>query len=432
MSVPVVTAVTDSGWEARLIAALERTPAGVRVVRRCVDVADLLTVAGTATARVALVSADLRRLDADTVVRLAAAGISTVGVAPAGDTDAEARLRRLGADEVVTTDADAVVVAAALGRAAAATPRPPVDYARAAAAGAAAEAPPAPAPSEPGPDGRLIAVWGPTGAPGRTTVAVGVAAEAAALGARTLLVDCDTYGGVVAQVLGLLDESAGLAAAARLATHGSLGGSALAGLALEVSPGLRVLTGVARADRWPELRASAVRAVLALARSLADVVVVDCGFCLEQDEELAFDTAAPRRNGATLAAVAEADEVLAVGAADPVGVHRLVRGLAELRGAAGDVAVRVVLNRVRRGVVEGDPERELGAALQRYAGVAGTAFVPYDRAACDAALAAGRTLAEAAPGSPARRALRALAAEVTGRVDSPPRRRVALARRRGG
>ena len=62
-----------------------------------------------------------------------------------------------------------------------------------------------------------MAVWGPTGAPGRTTVAVGLADEAARLGISTLLVDADVYGGVVAQVLGLLDESPGLAGAARLA-----------------------------------------------------------------------------------------------------------------------------------------------------------------------------------------------------------------------
>jgi len=35
--------------------------------------------------------------------------------------------------------------------------------------------------------------------------------------------------------------------------------------------------------------------------------VVDCGFSLEQDEELSFDTAAPRRNGATLATLLAAD-----------------------------------------------------------------------------------------------------------------------------
>ena len=63
---------------------------------------------------------------------------------------------------------------------------------------------------------------------------------------------------------------------------------------MQVRPRLRVLPGIDRADRWPELRPSAVDVVLDLARDLSAVTVVDCGFSLERDEELSFDTAAPR------------------------------------------------------------------------------------------------------------------------------------------
>ena len=89
-----------------------------------------------------------------------------------------------------------------------------------------------------------MAVWGPTGAPGRTTVAVTVAAELAASGVATLLADADVYGGVVAQVLGFLDEAPGLAAAARLANNGQLDVAALAGAAPHAAPQLRVVTRI--------------------------------------------------------------------------------------------------------------------------------------------------------------------------------------------
>ena len=182
---------------------------------------------------------------------------------------------------------------------------------------------------------RAAAGWWRSGGrparPGRTTVAVNVAAELAASGVPTLLADADVYGGVVAQVLGFLDEAPGLAAATRLANNGQLDLAALAAVAPQAAPNLRVLTGISRADRWPELRPSALEQVWLLCRSLAAVTVVDLGFCLEQDEELSFDTAAPRRNGATLATLDAADTVLAVGAADPVGMQRLVRGLTQLR-----------------------------------------------------------------------------------------------------
>ena len=154
--------------------------------------------------------------------------------------------------------------------------------------------------------------------------------------------------------------------------------------------------------------------MLDLARELAAVTVVDCGFGLEQDEELAYDTLAPRRNGATLAVLAEADVVLAVGSADPVGLARLVRGLAELDEAVPGRSPRVVVNRVRPTAVPGDAAQEVRAALARYAGVHDVVLVPHDVAGLDRALAAGRTLAEAAPDSPVRTALFDLARELGG------------------
>ena len=78
MRVPVLTAVSDARWEAALVSALERGDLGVAVVRRCVDLADLLAAASTGAARAALLSADLRRLDRDALARLAVAGVAVI------------------------------------------------------------------------------------------------------------------------------------------------------------------------------------------------------------------------------------------------------------------------------------------------------------------------------------------------------------------
>jgi Flp pilus assembly CpaE family ATPase len=86
----------------------------------------------------------------------------------------------------------------------------------------------------------------------------------------------------------------------------------------------------------------------------------------------------------------------------------------------------VVVNQVRRGPVPGDPREEIAEALSRFTGRQVRAFLAADRKATDAALAAGRTLAEVAPHSPLRSGLRSLAAELTG-VSEPVGRR---ARRR--
>lgn len=146
--------------------------------------------------------------------------------------------------------------------------------------------------------------------------------------------------------------------------------------------------------------------VLERARQVADHVVVDAGFCLESDEELSFDTMAPRRNAATLRSLEMADVVFAVGTADAIGVPRLVRGLAELESAVPGVSPRVVLNKVKRSTVGPSPERQLNDAWDRYGpGTGVDAYLPSDTAVCDAALLSGSVLLEAAPDSPLRIAI---------------------------
>jgi Mrp family chromosome partitioning ATPase len=332
------------------------------------------------------------------VARLEAAGVAVVGLVEPGDERAADRLRRLGVRRVLPADADPDAIAQALREAVAGALSPGRDVADPRAALPELGVPDEPE-ERPVGRGRVVAVWGPTGAPGRTTVAVGVADEASRLGVSTLLVDADVYGGVIAQMLGLLDESPGLAGAARLAASGRLDTAALVRLAWAVRPQLRVLTGLARADRWPELRPHGVAAVLDEARRLAGLTVVDCAFNLEDDEELSFDTAAPRRNGATLAVLEAADTVLCVSGADPVALQRSIRALDELRDVLPDVDPVLVVNQVRRGPVPGDPRREIADALERFAGREVRFFLPADRRATDAALASGRTLAEVAVGA---------------------------------
>ena len=428
MRVPVLTAVTDSRWESGLVQAFESGEHGVTVVRRCVDLADLLATAAAGTARAVLLSSDLRRLDRDALARLAVAGVAVVGLVYGDDEQAERRLRQLGVLHVLRADAPAEEIGAAVVEAVEAIGVTDLPIAAPAdPRGALPDLPPPPdedMPEIPLASGRVVAVWGPTGAPGRTTFAVGLATELAALGVPTTLVDADVYGAAVAQALGLLDEAPGLAAAVRLANSGLLDLAGLAELARLAAHNLRVLTGITRPERWPELRPAGVENVLALCRQLAAVTVVDCGFAVEQDEELAYDQSAPRRNGATLTVLDDADSVVAVGSADPVSLQRLVRALSDLAVAVPGVRPDVVVNRLRTGVMPGDPRREIAAALERYAGVVPAAFLPYDLPALDEAMMRGRSLAEVAPLSAVRQAIRDYAAALAGHQAPPPKKRL--------
>ncbi|UJP39503.1 AAA family ATPase [Cellulomonas palmilytica] len=404
--------------EVAVVRALDDDPA-LRVTRRCADLAELQAAADAGLGRVAVVSADVEQLDLTAVAVLRAAGAAVVVLLDPERTSAADRARVAAADLVLDAPVDAGGAAALADRVAALVQgmhRPAVPAVPGGPVG-----PDSPhwsgadpwdeTPVPPVERGRLVAVWGPTGAPGRSTVALNLAAEAAAAGRSTLLADADTYGGCLAQLLGLLDESPGLAAAARAAGQGSLDLVTLARLAPYVSADLRLLSGITRADRWPELPGSALDAVWVVARRLAALVVVDCGFSVEQDEVLSYDTRAPRRNAATLGALTAADEVVVVGSADPVGIQRLVRALSDL-GELGISPQHVVVNRVRASVAGPQPARAVARALERYAGVRDAVLVPDDRPSLDAAVLEARTLREIAPGSPARRALVGLAERV--------------------
>lgn len=247
------------------------------------------------------------------------------------------------------------------------------------------------------PAGRVIAVWGPAGAPGRSTVAMGLADRVVAAGSSAVLIDADVYGGVLASAFGLLDESAGLAGACRLASNGRLGPAEFAGLCWQVQDRLTLMTGIARADRWPELRPSAIPMVLDTARAFAEVVIVDCSSVVEADEEITFDTLAPRRNGATLAVLGAADTVIVVGAADPAGVERLARGYADLTAAVAGVQPKIVFNRVRATAAS---PAELRDASRRFCGSDPVGFLPEDRTLVDLAWRQGVTLSMASSKSP--------------------------------
>src|SRR5699024_3943776 len=133
--------------------------------------------------------------------------------------------------------------------------------------------------------------------PGRTAVAVNLAQELAAHG-PSLLVDADTEAPSVTQVLGVLDETAGVAAAARLAGDGRLDAESLRGLTRRVGNGMRLLTGLTRADRWRELPAASLDVVWEQARALAAWTVVDVGAGMDDPTGGFAAGMAPRRHQA--------------------------------------------------------------------------------------------------------------------------------------
>ena len=280
--------------------------------------------------------------------------------------------------------------------------------------------------------GAMIAVWGPDGAPGRTTLAIALAAvlstalaETRAVATRppgVVLVDADARAASVALALGLLDESPGIAAACRLAAVDALDDAELGRLATGVPVGggeLQVLTGIVRADRWPELADARLRGVFDACRRWCPLTVVDVAASVERDDELVADDRAPRRAAATLATLDDAELVLLVGSADPVGIARMIEAAAALADVSPARVVPVV-NRMRPAAIGGvDPRRQLIGTLERFGGISDPVLIPLDQAGTDRALRTGMPLPLAAPRSPATAAVRRLARTVMGMLDAP-------------
>lgn len=361
--VRVVTCAGGAPWEAPLVRGLQRRELGVDVARRCVDLGELLGVALRDRPRAALVAAELPWLDRELVGTLHDHGVTVVAI----EHGSPARsVERIGVAHRLPSCVTAEQLATLLHRLGPETATP----------GEREAGPVRGAPSSRAGAGRLVAVWGAPGSPGRTSVALHLALEATRTGVSALLVDGDVWSPSLAQLVEV-DESPSVAGAARLAAEGW---PKPLGSCLQEGPGgLRLLTGLPRAELWPELRERAWTAVLDAARELTQLVIVDLAAPIEEDEELAFDRVPYRRNLVTLRTLAEADTVLAVVRADPVGLRRGIEAHRTLGATRPEVAERVdtVLNRV-----PGSARRaqECSASLSEWTGRAPVALLPVEPA----------------------------------------------------
>lgn len=288
-----VLALTGLAAEGRVVQRVNRQGDGVR---RVTDVVELMAVAQPAICDAVLVSARFPQMSRDVAFRLAADGLRVWGVVDPGDDVG----RRILADWGV-----AVLEAG-----------PDLDLTGRLTAGE----PPSPK-SEP--RGVLIAVVGSPGAPGRSTVALNLAAE---WGPGALLVDGDAAAPSLGFTLGLPGGSPGVAGLARAAGAGRLEPGTLFGAAHLVG-GVRILPGSPT-----HVAPGSADAVMDLCTRGAGVTVVDCG---------------PTGVGEWgVAAVQRASIVVCVAEPSPLGVRRWVEGVSGLRSAAAG-RMTIVWNQVR-------------------------------------------------------------------------------------
>ena len=398
MNISVVVWADDG----ELVELLERQRGILTVARTCPEIVEAIALAETGLADAVILAGVPDLVETGDIDAIIERGVPVVVLC---DDPAQAsRLGRAGA-HVAARGIDAVELGVLVERACSENLR----AARTEGIKAAPEKDEEPA----GRRARIVVFWGPVGSPGRSLVALNYAVECALDEQEVILLDADTYGATQAVQLGLLDEAAGLAQICRTVDQDRFDAQTLERICAPVviaGARMRVATGLPRANRWPELRPTALRrAVLAL-RERCDVIVLDIAGPLELDEELSFDTAAPQRNGAAAAMLRIADEIFAVGQANSIGVPRLIRALDEMQASVGEMDVKVVFNKVSAASVGSAPNRALEETWARFGpDQPVVAYLPHDPAAVESALLAGSALAEIAPQSALRIGIAALA-----------------------
>ncbi|WP_370327612.1 CpaE family protein, partial [Euzebya sp.] len=190
--------------------------------------------------------------------------------------------------------------------------------------------------------GRVVGVAGPVGGAGVTELALEVAAQLAAAGRPTVLVDADELSPSLAQRLGL-PVHPNLHTAVRAVARSAPVDGCLHPLASRHA--LSVLPGMATADDWHTVRADDVVHLLGRLRSTGHTVVVDLGHCLPRAEG-----PTGMRFGHGRALAAHCSDLVVAATPTPTVLARTIDLVAELTAAPGApraarCRLHVVLNR---------------------------------------------------------------------------------------
>mgnify|MGYP000275799618 FL=1 len=230
-----------------------------------------------------------------------------------------------------------------------------------------------------------ICVWGPTGSPGKSTVALNLACELALAGKRVLLVDLDTYSASIGIMLGINEPTPGLAAAVRLVGQGRLDAEQFSRLALEHRVGkgtLSLLTGLGSELRWPEITAEKTKNLISVALENYQYVILDVASPLEAGLKQVGGIV--DRNAATRTALESCAMTLAVLSADQVGVKRFSDSYEQLSRLAREPIL--VANRLRSSALGAGAKHQIQDAVMELCGTEIRWFIPEDRASCDRAV----------------------------------------------
>ena len=323
--------------EGALVAAIDRDPE-LSVIRRCADVAEVYAAIRAGIASVAVIDTHDPDVDAGMVAEVKQSHAMVILLA--GLTNA-AEFKTWGADGVAQPAAPASVVesihAALRGQGdtdADATHQPAPALVSQTSLQETSEK-----------TSKLIAVWGTSGAPGRSSVAMMLAASLSEHQA-TLLIDADTANPSLTTMLSLDSDAVGMGALARLAHRGQLTPAEITRTVTSVGPQWDVIPGLSSPQRFRELSILSLHQILTHAKSCAPLVVVDCASGSGDPVEGEGERRPTTRDEQVGEVLRMADHVVLVGRGDVLGIERLEHAYAWWKDLALDTPMTFLVNRV--------------------------------------------------------------------------------------
>ncbi|MCF8549532.1 MAG: hypothetical protein K9G09_01355 [Pontimonas sp.] len=271
--------------------------------------------------------------------------------------------------------------------------------------------------SEPAQAGQIIAVWGPAGSPGRSTLALCLAATMARRHQRVIVVDGDSYAPSLAPILGLQETHSGVQSLSRHARLETVEAKTLEACAVHYSLGresFSIVTGLNSPAHYLDCGSLAWSLALTTLRQAGHTLVVDLAAPLLQ---LQGETiGGPMRNALTLATLDLADRVLAVANPTPLSILRLSRDWPRLSELADAARLDVCHNNAPTN--DKSSIDESLHALWQFTGNDETAVFPCDRLWSAASADVSALLSSPEGKNPL---MMSVGRYVTSRLGSPPR-----------
>lgn len=430
---PLAVYLTDPHIEAEIVSALSNNPRLFTIVRRCADIAELEAVAQSGIAQGVILGASEPEVDRYLLERLHQAHVKVLLVQDSHNSEHQPKslLYHIGADALGRADEiDTLIHTIQIMMSGQALQEPGQDLRDDCEAfeaeftpGSITHANPKEEPSlgvaplpkrsdihssgkktrtffshthvdtssaqgpQEAPLGQVISIYGTSGAPGRSTIALNLSAQLAQKHS-VLLIDADTHAPSIAHTLGINVDGSSIAALARAHARGNVTVVHCQEVAYLGPEGMDILTGLHTPHRWKELSPSALEDIIQAARQGWDYIIVDLpAVTFEITDE--FHQHIPHRDALVAQAVDISDGIVVVGRADVLGLHRLSFAW-EWLDERGNEAPRIpVINMADTYRCGPRPVHSVAVALSDLIPGQDVTVIPYDTAVLQSVLRAG-------------------------------------------